>query len=256
MAERDRRPARAPNSTAAAKSVTGKTNKSDPKPSSVAGKSSAAKGKNGKPKAAPKLVKRSAANTATKPATVTKSMPVSQPRPRQNPSPSGATPKLPKTLTIPPLFWREPEQFGRMLHNRPGWLDELLAIGLIVIGLVMFVSPLGETGLGGATLASMVSDWLRTLVGLGGMLVLAVLIMAAGIRIVLIRLGVIVRLSWQRVIGAEVAYVAFLALLHLLAHDPEPRALARAGGGGGYIGWAVSELIRGLFGSSVAILAF
>jgi DNA segregation ATPase FtsK/SpoIIIE-like protein len=32
-----------------------------------------------------------------------------------------------------------------------------------------------------------------------------------------------------------------------LANDPEPRALARAGEGGGYVGWALSQLIAGIF---------
>ncbi|MHB8628985.1 MAG: DNA translocase FtsK [Aggregatilineales bacterium] len=258
MAERDRRPTRAANPTTAAKSATGKTSaKLDPKQTAAAaksatkpasGKSAADKDKNAKPKAAPKLVKRGTANATAKPASTGKAATTSAPRPRNSVSS--------QKIQVPLLFGHEPEQFGRLLHNRPSWLDELLAIGLIVIGLVLFVSPLGGTGVGATTLASTLSDSLRTLIGLGGMLVFAVLIMALGMRIVLMRLGIVLRLSWQRVIGVEVAYVAFLALLHLLAHDPEPRALARAGGGGGYVGWALSELLLGPFGSGLAILAF
>ncbi len=258
MAERDRRPARAANVSTTAKGITSKPAASPaPKPSTAAknaakvtsSKPAAGKDKNAKPKAAPKLVKRGSANANTKASSTSKATTASPPRK------ASTTPSTTK-ISVPLLFGREPEQFGRLLHNRPSWLDELLAIGLIVIGLVLFVSPLGGTGVGATTLASTLSDALRTLIGLGGMLIFSVLIMAAGLRIVLMRLGTVIQLSWQRVIGVEIAYAAFLALLHLLAHDPEPRALARAGGGGGYIGWALSELLIGPFGSGLAILAF
>jgi S-DNA-T family DNA segregation ATPase FtsK/SpoIIIE len=154
-----------------------------------------------------------------------------------------------------------------MLHNRPGWIDEILGIVLIVIGMVSLVAQLSSsTSLGSVSnplsttgnmsLAATWSDTLRTLIGYGGALVLSALVMAAGLRIILLRLGVAIRLSWAQFISLEIAYAAFLALIHLLAHDPEPRALARAGGGGGYIGWALSGLVSGLFGTGFATLVY
>ena len=59
---------------------------------------------------------------------------------------------------------------------------------------------------------------------------------------------------WLVVIGWEVAFIALLALLHMLSFPPDPQALAAAGEGGGWVGWALSQLlIRGL-GRLVAAL--
>ncbi len=141
-----------------------------------------------------------------------------------------------------------------MIHDRPSWIDEVGAIALIVAGAVSLLSLFNTTP--SVTLASAWSQTTRTLVGQGGATVLLIMIMAVGVLIVLPRVGVSVSLRWQRVVCIEVAFAAFLALLHLLAHDPEPRALARAGLGGGYIGWALSELLAGLFGSNLAIFIY
>ena len=66
--------------------------------------------------------------------------------------------------------------------------------------------------------------------------------------------------SWRRrpgvgytiVIGWEVAFVALLALLHLLSFPTDPRALAAAGEGGGWVGWALSHLLITGLGKPVA----
>jgi S-DNA-T family DNA segregation ATPase FtsK/SpoIIIE len=44
--------------------------------------------------------------------------------------------------------------------------------------------------------------------------------------------------------------------LHLLARDAEPRALARGGQGGGYIGWALSEIPLKLLGQGLTLMLF
>src|SRR5438270_4101898 len=80
--------------------------------------------------------------------------------------------------------------------------------------------------------------------------------MAIGALIVLPRMGVPIHLPWQRILAIEVAYLSLLAIFHLMAHDPEPRALARSGLGGGYIGWALSEPVVKLFGSGLAITLY
>src|SRR5579859_5773936 len=193
-------------------------------------------------KAAPKLVQRKAATSTAK-------APVRKPAPRPAKVSRPAAPPR-------PFLGLEPERLGQMLHDRPGWIDELAGITLVVAGMVSFVAQIGTGNPNDTTFAAQLAGSLRGLVGLGGALAFSVLIMAAGVRIVLLRLGVTIRLSWARVISIEVAFAAFVALLHLFAHDPEPRALARAGGGGGFIGWALSELIRVPFGVAFATLFY
>ncbi len=41
-----------------------------------------------------------------------------------------------------------------------------------------------------------------------------------------------------------------------MANDPEPRALAREGGGGGYLGWALSQLTVTLVGNHLSLLIY
>jgi hypothetical protein len=77
-----------------------------------------------------------------------------------------------------------------------------------------------------------------------------------GVLIVLPRAGIRIHLTWRRLLAAEIAFLALLAILHLLAGDPEPRALARSGLGGGHIGWALGELMAKLFGSGLSVLIY
>ena len=62
----------------------------------------------------------------------------------------------------------------------------------------------------------------------------------------------------ERVVGAMLLYLTALALLHLLSFPDEPQNLADAGGGGGYLGYYLSQgLLKSLggWGTGVAILA-
>jgi S-DNA-T family DNA segregation ATPase FtsK/SpoIIIE len=148
----------------------------------------------------------------------------------------------------------DPEQIGRVLNERPGWVDESIAILLMVFGMVSLLALLNTSPT--AALSNMWSDILRQIFGYVGALLFSLMIVGAGALIVLPRVGVRIQMPWQRILMIEVAYLAFLAVLHLLPHDPEPRALARSGQGGGYVGWALSDLVFKLFGSGVAIVFF
>lgn len=148
----------------------------------------------------------------------------------------------------------DPDYLGALLHDRPAWADEITAILLMVFGLVTLLSLLNTSP--DMTLTNVWADMIRQVFGLGGAILASVMIMSVGGLIVLPRVGVRIQMPWQRILFLELAFVAFLALLHLLPHDPEPRALARSGNGGGYIGWAVSDLIFKLFGYSVAEVFF
>ena len=141
----------------------------------------------------------------------------------------------------------------RAFDSLPPWADEVAAILLIVFGVVSLLSLLNFSPEGALT-----SSWaqaIRRLFGYGSFVV-ALGILALGVIILLPKLGVVIRFPWQRVLAIEVAFISFLALLHLLAHDPEPRALARAGEGGGYIGWALSQAIAGLFDPITSTLLY
>ncbi len=61
----------------------------------------------------------------------------------------------------------------------------------------------------------------------------------------------------ERLWGVVILFLAFLALLHLLSPALDPWALAGEGGGGGYLGWAISRafaLALGRLGSGLALL--
>jgi len=59
---------------------------------------------------------------------------------------------------------------------------------------------------------------------------------------------------WPVVIGWEVVFLAQLALLHLFSFPADPRALAAAGEGGGWVGWALSHVLITSLGTLVAAL--
>jgi DNA segregation ATPase FtsK/SpoIIIE, S-DNA-T family len=153
-----------------------------------------------------------------------------------------------------PGSFLDPEYLARKLHQRPGWLDEVVAVLFIVFGMVSLLSLLNSSQT--AVLSNLWSDTIRQLFGQGGAVLLSVMIMGVGVLILLPKIGIVIQMPWQRILTIEVAYFAFLAVLHLLVRDTEPRALARSGQGGGYIGWALSDLVFKLFGSGVALMFF
>jgi S-DNA-T family DNA segregation ATPase FtsK/SpoIIIE len=155
-------------------------------------------------------------------------------------------------------FWQklsdEPEQFGKLLYDHPSWIDEFFAIGLLVFGLVTIFALLAASP--AATLSGQWSDAIRQLFGYAGALMFAGMITLAGLFIILFKLGVDIPLTFRQVMWLEVAFFALLALIHTVAADPEPRALARSGQGGGYIGWALSQVMISLFGSVMTTLFY
>ena len=133
-----------------------------------------------------------------------------------------------------------------VLASLPEGTDEIAAIMLLVFGVVSILALLNVSPDTAVT-----SSWaqaIRQLFGLGSFVVaFGILGLAVAILLPKLNLGMRLHFAWPRVLAIEIAFMSFLALLHLLANDPEPRALARVGGGGGYIGWALSQLLTGLF---------
>ncbi|MCB9452106.1 MAG: DUF87 domain-containing protein [Anaerolineaceae bacterium] len=145
------------------------------------------------------------------------------------------------------------EFWDTLLDSLPPWGDEIAAIVLIVFGIVSFLSLLNVSS--DATVANAWSNALTSLFGYGSVVVSAG-ILALGIIILLPKLGVVIRFPLSRILALEFAFFSLLAILHLAVGDVEMRAVARAGQGGGYIGWALSTLIGGLFGSVTALVFY
>ena len=145
------------------------------------------------------------------------------------------------------FLWRaqNPETW-RTARQKLSLTDEVGAILLIVLGAVMLTALLNTTSEARASV--MLSDGLRQL--FGSMAYVAALgVLAAGIIILLPKFGIVVRIGWTRAIAIELAFGAACALLHLAADDPQPRILAWEGGGGGFVGWGLTEITSVLGGS-------
>jgi DNA segregation ATPase FtsK/SpoIIIE-like protein len=141
-----------------------------------------------------------------------------------------------KTLTDP-KFWE------RIAEKLPPWADEIGALLLIVLGVVALTALFNTSS--EAALSVTLSDVLRQIFGHGAYLA-ALGVLVTGVILLLPKFGLTIRVGWVRAASIEIAFGAFLALLHLFANDPEPRALAREGGGGGFLGWSLTYLTSSL----------
>lgn len=145
----------------------------------------------------------------------------------------------------------QPEFWDSILDGIPPWLDEISAIGLLIFGVVSFLALFGVSA--DAPLAVAWSDALTSLFGYGSLLVSGGILLL-GIVILLPKIGITVNFPTRRILAIQIGFLAVLAILHLASGDSELRALARAGEGGGYVGWGMSVLPYWAFGSSIALL--
>ncbi len=178
--------------------------------------------------------------------------------PDQNRAQGPAGPALPLRVDAPAAA-PEPEAEARaslwddLRDSLPPWLFEVLSIVVVVFGLLSFLALLNADN---TTSAS--ATWrgiLLSLFGYGSWLI-AMGIFLVGVYGMLQRLLPQLRLAAARVIALEVAFLCILALLHLVFTDGELRATARAGEGGGMIGWGLSALPYWLLGRSVSLALF
>jgi DNA segregation ATPase FtsK/SpoIIIE-like protein len=195
--------------------------------------------------------------TTSKPAAKAISKPASKPGTTSKPAAKSAS--RPKAAPAPAnnMFTKaaaEPERIGEWLYNRAQWADEIVAILIIVGGVISLFSLVNTTP--SAALANSWAGLLRSWFGQVGGVLISLMVISAGLLIVLPKVKIRVPMTWRRFIFIELSFVAFLALLHLLARDPEPRALARDGGGGGYVGWALSTVVQKPFGTNFAIFLY
>lgn len=156
-------------------------------------------------------------------------------------------PKRYEQYTLKADFW------DSILDSIPPWGGEIVAIVLIVFGIISFLALLNVSA--DATIATAWAGALRSLFGQGSVLI-AGGILGLGIALLMPRMGINVRFPLHRLLALEIAFLAVLALLHLAPGLNELRALARAGQGGGIVGFTLSFAVAGLLGSFTAIVFY
>ena len=167
-----------------------------------------------------------------------------------------AEPRLPTAAedVIKPLddaraefdFWED------LKESAPPWLNEVVGFALIVFGILSFISLYIASD---ALVALTWADMLTALFGDGAIFVASAL-SAFGIALWLPKSGVRFRFSSARMLALEIIFLSVLAILHLGNSDSELRALARAGQGGGLIGWGLSYPIFWILGRQAALVFF
>lgn len=167
----------------------------------------------------------------------------------------GATPPPAPAPDKPPVerYTVKAEVWDVLLASIPPWVDEIVAIILLVFGVVSFLSLLSVSGEN--TIASAWAHALITLFGYGSAIVCAA-VFALGVSLLLPKVGIIIRYPARRILALEIAFLASLAILHLVSGDPELRSLARLGQGGGQVGWALCSITMLFVGAPVSFVLY
>lgn len=146
--------------------------------------------------------------------------------------------------------------WGERIQGRiPSYVDEMVAVLLIAVGLLSFFTLLSPSS---GSLGTVWSRALRYAFGAGAYVISSV-ILAVGALLLMPKLGVRVRLNWWRVIAGEICFVFLLGYVHagiragIGGEDGRIEAFNRAfdGHGGGMVGWAIQELVHMLLGDTV-----
>ena len=143
-------------------------------------------------------------------------------------------------------FWQD------LKDSLPPWLDEVVGFALVVFGILSFIALFFPAE---ALVAAVWSDILNQLFGSGSVIV-AGAVFAIGILLWLPSTGWKIRFRSAQFLALEIAFLCSLALLHLSHSDVELRALARAGQGGGLIGWGISYPFYWIMGRHAALVFF
>ncbi len=143
-------------------------------------------------------------------------------------------------------FWED------LKDSLPPWLDEVVGFALFVFGILSFISLYFPSE---ALVAVTWADILHQLFGNGSVFVAGALF-AFGILLWLPKTGIRVGFTSARMLALEIIFLSVLAMLHLGNSDVELRALARAGQGGGLIGWGISYPFYWVMGRQPALALF
>ena len=115
---------------------------------------------------------------------------------------------------------------------------------LVLVAMLTLLSLLSRSR------GTLTDGWLHVLAkGFGvGQLVVPFGLGGAGVLLLLEGIGHPISLRWRRVTGLIVLFFVVEALAHALAFAPDPRALAEAGHGGGYLGWGLLWVLTAALG--------
>jgi len=143
-------------------------------------------------------------------------------------------------------FWED------LKDSIPPWLDEIVAIALLIFGILSFLALFDTSG---AVVAVAWSEIMTSLFGYGSLLVSAGLFVL-GVVLLLPKVGIVVQFPLLRILAIEIAFLCILAIFHLAVNDVELRAVARAGQGGGLLGWGLSYPLQWAIGRVASIIFY
>jgi S-DNA-T family DNA segregation ATPase FtsK/SpoIIIE len=131
-----------------------------------------------------------------------------------------------------------------LIQLSPAAKKQVAGIALLMLAMVTLLSLLSISR------SRMTEQWLGLLgQAFGwGKLVVPFGLGAAGLLVFMAGIDRPVALPWRRIVGLALLFLAVEGLLHGLAFDADPAALAAAGGGGGYLGWGIQALLWGAVG--------
>ncbi|PJF40879.1 MAG: hypothetical protein CUN54_03695 [Phototrophicales bacterium] len=141
----------------------------------------------------------------------------------------------------------KPEFWETILDAIPPWSDEIAGIVLIIFGILSFISLLVPSN---ATISDAWSNAVTGLFGYGGIVVSGGILLAGLVLLLPPIKERLLSFPSRRLLGLEIAFLCFLAILHLMVGDIELRAIARAGQGGGQVGWALGLPFVALFSTT------
>jgi S-DNA-T family DNA segregation ATPase FtsK/SpoIIIE len=146
--------------------------------------------------------------------------------------------------------------FWKRLQFRlePRLREEIVGLLLMAIGGITLLNLLSLSQAQGLLIDTW-SSLLRQTFGWGAFLVVLAMIVF-GIILLLRNLEFLLEVPPLRVVGGFLLFFTLLGVLHFLSFVPDPFLLAEEGGGGGYIGWAISEALYSTLGDIGASLVF
>ncbi|RME48636.1 MAG: hypothetical protein D6796_05980, partial [Caldilineae bacterium] len=125
-------------------------------------------------------------------------------------------------------------ELARLADRLAPYRQELLGGGMLALALLALLNLLG---LSNGLLPAALGEAMSALFGWGAIPVMLGVGVLGGMLAAQRFREEPAPLPLEGIVGAELAAAAALAVLHLLAGGDDPLALARAHGGGGYVGW-------------------
>ena len=122
--------------------------------------------------------------------------------------------------------------------------SETAGLVILATGVIALLNA-AQAAPGAAPLLRQVFGW--------GALPISLALIIAGL-VLIARRFIKIAWRWLIIVGGELLFISLLALTHLWWGGDDPLQMAQAGRGGGYLGWALSSLLRDIFGDGVSAL--